>query len=310
MSGPGVASLVVVTPCRDEEDHIGATVASLVGQTLRPALWVVVDDGSVDGTPAILAEAAREHGWIRVVRRESAARRVGPGVIDAFYSGLESVDLDGFGYVCKLDADLELPASYFACVIGRMEAEPRLGNFSGKVYTRFDDGRLVLERMGDEVAIGAAKCYRVGCFRDIGGFVRAAGWDGIDGHMCRLKGWVCGSEDLEEIRMVHRRLMGSSERGILHGRARWGRAKWFVGSSWFYMLAVFVYRLRDRPVLLASWSMLWGYLGAMLSGSERYVYPGFRAELRRFERDVLTRGRGEAIRRADARALAVWEGGR
>ena len=64
------------------------TLDSVVGQTVRPAKWVIVDDGSTDATPAILAEYAARHDWIEVVAKpDRGARAVGPGVIEAFYSG-------------------------------------------------------------------------------------------------------------------------------------------------------------------------------------------------------------------------------
>jgi len=81
---------------------------------VRPALWVIVDDGSTDATPAILAEYAARYDFIRVVRREDRGRRsVGPGVVEAFYAGYETIDPARFDYLCKLDLDLELPPRYF-----------------------------------------------------------------------------------------------------------------------------------------------------------------------------------------------------
>lgn len=296
----GVASMVVVTPCRDEAGHIGATIASMAEQSLRPALWVIVDDGSTDDTPRLLSEACELHPWIRVVRRTSEQRSVGPGVVAAFEHGLSTVDLDEYEFVVKLDADLELPPGYFEACIAEMRADPRLGNFSGKVWHRLDSGQLIPERMGDENAIGAAKLYRVSCFREIGGFVREVGWDGIDGHMCRLKGWVAASEDRPELRIIHRRLMGSSHRGVLHGRARWGRAKWFMGSAWYYMLFVAVYRMPERPWIVGGLSILAGYFGQMLRGAPRYEHPGFRETIRRFERSVILHRKSGAISRTNA----------
>jgi hypothetical protein len=38
---------------------------------------------------------------------------VGPGVIEAFYAGYESVSPDDYDYLCKLDLDLRLPPRYF-----------------------------------------------------------------------------------------------------------------------------------------------------------------------------------------------------
>src|ERR1044072_8683070 len=98
---------VLISPCRDEARHMRRTLETVAAQTVPPALWAVVDDGSTDDTPAILAEYARKLPYLRVVRRADRGRRnVGPGVIEAFYAGLETVDLDGFDYLCKLDLDL------------------------------------------------------------------------------------------------------------------------------------------------------------------------------------------------------------
>ncbi len=49
---------VVISPCRDEESHLEATIESMANQTRRPDVWVIVDDGSTDRTPEILSRAA------------------------------------------------------------------------------------------------------------------------------------------------------------------------------------------------------------------------------------------------------------
>ena len=103
------------------------TLDTVTGQTAPPDLWVIVDDGSTDRTPEILADYAKLHSYIQVVRREDrGSRSVGPGVIEAFYAGLATVDLAGWDYLCKLDMDLQLPPRYFEILLDRMEEDPRL----------------------------------------------------------------------------------------------------------------------------------------------------------------------------------------
>src|SRR5258706_16068745 len=103
----------IVTPCRDEADYARVTLDSITRQTTPPALWVIVDDGSTDSTPQILEEYARKYPSIRILRRTDRGRRsVGPGVIDAFYAGYETINPRDFDYVCKLDLDLDIPARY------------------------------------------------------------------------------------------------------------------------------------------------------------------------------------------------------
>ena len=126
---------VLISPCRDEAEHMRRTLDSVLAQTVPPALWVVVDDGSTDETPAILEDYRSRMPYLRVVRRANRGKRsVGPGVIEAFYAGVESVSLNDFDYVCKLDLDLDLPPRYFERLMERMEGNPRLGTTSGKPY--------------------------------------------------------------------------------------------------------------------------------------------------------------------------------
>ena len=147
---------VLIAPCRDEAKHMRRTLESVAAQSEPPTLWIVVDDGSTDETPAILEEYQKRLPYLRVVRRANrGARKVGPGVIEAFYEGLEAANLDEFDYVCKLDLDLDLPPRYFETLMQRMEAEPRLGTTSGKPFFNHPStGELVAEVCGDEMSVG------------------------------------------------------------------------------------------------------------------------------------------------------------
>src|SRR5262252_10700186 len=125
----------LITPCRDEARYARRTLEAVARQSEPPALWVIVDDGSTDETPRILAEYAAKYSFVRLITRpDRGDRKLGGGVIDAFYDGYASVDPDAFDYVCKLDLDLDFPAEYFATLMDRMEANPRLGTCSGQPY--------------------------------------------------------------------------------------------------------------------------------------------------------------------------------
>lgn len=277
------------------------TLDSMVAQTVRPTLWVVVDDGSSDETPAILAEYMAAHDWIRVVPKPDRGHRaVGPGVIEAFYAGLETVSLQDYHYLCKLDLDLDLPPRYFETLIEKMEANPRIGTASGKPYMRVGDD-LVSERRGDEMSVGMTKFFRTRCFEDIGGFVREVMWDAIDCHKARQKGWIAVSWDEPDLRFEHLRPMGSSQSGIHTGRRRHGFGQYYMGSDFLYFLATCAFRMKEPPYVTGGLSMLMGYLGAWWRGAAQHEDAELRAFIRAYQRRALMVGRARAVAEIEAR---------
>jgi len=313
----------VITPCRDEAIHARRTLDAVTTQTEPPARWIIVDDGSTDATPQILAEYAARFPWIRVVRRpDRGVRKVGGGVVDAFYSGYDTIDPAEFEYVCKLDLDLDLPPRYFELLMDWMEASPRIGTCSGKPYFHpdgigtireqfplVDTSELVGEKCGDENSIGAVKFYRTSCFQQIGGFVREVMWDGIDGHRCRQHGWIAISSDHPQLRFIHLRPMGTSHRGWLTGRARHGYGQYFMGTTPLYMLASALSRMGHPPVVLGGLAILYGYFRSMVARLPRYGDAEFRHMLRRYQRDCLIHGKSRATARLNAKQAEVWKGG-
>jgi glycosyltransferase involved in cell wall biosynthesis len=290
-----VGSYVLISPCRDEAQHMQQTLDSVIAQTVRPARWVIVDDGSTDATPHVLADYCRRHDWITVVTRSDRGRRsVGPGVIEAFFAGYEAINPGDYTYLCKLDLDLSLPPRYFEILMQRMSADPRIATCSGKAYVD-ENGALVEERHGDDMSLGMTKFYRVDRFQAIGGFVREVMWDGIDCHRCRMNGWIACSWNDPDLRFLHLRPMGSSQQGVLTGRMRHGYGQYFMGTGFLYMLASAVFRMNQKPYVVGSLAMLWGWLKSALTRQPRYQDPRFRAFLRRYQWRVLVAGKRRAV---------------
>lgn len=287
---------VLISPCRNEAQYMRQTLDTVVGQSALPTKWIIVDDGSSDATPQILAEYASRHAWIEIVtRRDRGHRAVGPGVVDAFYSGYAAINPHDYEFVCKLDLDLRLPLRYFEILMERMAKDPRIATCSGKAYVE-EGGELIPERHGDETSLGMTKFYRVSCFEAIGGFVREVMWDGIDCHQCRMKGWAACSWDDPELRFVHLRPMGSSQDSIYTGRMRHGYGQYFMGTGFLFMAASALSRVNQKPYVLGSAAMLWGWLKAALQRKPRYENLEFRRFLRAYQQRALLVGKSRATR--------------
>ena len=160
-------SYVVVTPARDEAKYIPLTIESLAAQKIRPTNWIIVNDGSADETGQIAEEAARLHGWIKVINRvDRGFRKAGGGVVDAFYEGYRCVEHDYWDYVVKLDGDLSFAPDYFEKCFQHFEQAPRLG-IAGGTVCRSVEGVLEVESKRDPKfhVRGATKIYRRKCWK-------------------------------------------------------------------------------------------------------------------------------------------------
>lgn len=299
--------LLIVSPCRDEANYLRRSMDTVLRQTLLPERWVIVDDGSTDGTTAILEEYAEKYPVIRLVRRENCeSRRVGPGVVEAFNQGLESEDWKSYDYLCKLDLDLELPENYFENLIKRMEDNPRLGTCSGKAYYANEKGSWISEGCGDEMSQGMTKLYRTKCFEEVGGFVSEVMWDGIDCHRCRMLGWQAKSWNDPELRFLHLRPMGSSQQGIVTGRMRHGYGQYYMGTGPIYMLVSSLYRMAYKPYIVGGIAIFSGYVRAWWKRVPRYEDPVFRKFLRTYQWKCLLFGKRQATKMTDRKQEKKW----
>ena len=89
---------MIVTPVRDEEKHLEATIASVSAQTIRPMEWVIVTTAPTDRTGEIIDRDAAQSPWIRGVHRTNRGfRKSGGGVVEAFYDGYNALQLATIG---------------------------------------------------------------------------------------------------------------------------------------------------------------------------------------------------------------------
>ena len=133
-------SYIVVTPAKDEVRHIERTLQSMVAQTHLPVMWIVVDDGSSDGTSEIVQKYAAAHSFIRHLRAERiTSRATGTAEVRAFHRGFELVRDEDYGCIVKLEADLSFNADYFEKLLTHFHQDPKLGIASG-VYLETRSG--------------------------------------------------------------------------------------------------------------------------------------------------------------------------
>jgi glycosyltransferase involved in cell wall biosynthesis len=278
-------SYVVISPVRDEGKHLAGTIECMAAQSIRPLLWVIVNDGSTDNTGPIADEAARRHDWIRVIHRENRGfRKSGGGVIEAFNEGLRAIPADGWEYMVKFDGDLTFAPDYFERCFQAFERDSRLGLTSGTVCTAASGGTEE-ESKGDPPfhVRGASKLYRRACWQAIGGLLVAPGWDTLDEVHANMVGWR--SYTLRDVRITHHRPTGGAD-GAWKDHVKNGMANYMVGYHPLFMVAKCMMRAVRRPYVKGGLGLFWGFLSGYLTRRQPVQNP-----------DLIRYLRGQQLRR-------------
>jgi poly-beta-1,6-N-acetyl-D-glucosamine synthase len=247
---------VIVSPVRDEAEHLEETIAAVTAQTILPARWVLVNDGSHDNTGAIAEEAERSHPWIRVVHRSDRGfRKAGSGVVEAFYDGLKAVELYDWDFLVKLDGDLSFSPDYFESCFARFTADPTLGIGGGLVQHGIKG--VPEDRNPDFHVRGATKIYRRDCWTAIGGIASATGWDTLDEVKANMLGWK--TRTFKDLVMHHHRYTGAAD-GKWKNLVKNGRANYIAGYHPLFMAVKCLRRLLERPYGVGALGLLVGFI--------------------------------------------------
>jgi poly-beta-1,6-N-acetyl-D-glucosamine synthase len=287
-----------VSPIRNEVAHLEAVIRAVAAQQLLPARWIVVDDGSSDGTAALARRLAADIAFMDVLVENGGSAGRDPlaegAESKAFNRGLALADVSEFTHVMKLDGDVELPPDYLRRLMAEFANDPGLGIACGDLVEGPSENRARIPIPAHHVH-GALKCYTLECFQAIGGIQERLGWDTIDETYARMRGFRTRS--FRDFPAMHHRALGSAS-GTLRGRARHGECAYVAHFSplWVFLRAVKV--AQARPVGLTGVAFLYGYVRAAVGRVDRVPDPDFR----RFARWELRQRMLRSLHRTPPRA--------
>jgi glycosyltransferase involved in cell wall biosynthesis len=270
---------VLVTPARNEAGFIGETLESVVAQTVLPERWVIVDDGSTDGTAEIVEKYATRHPWIELVRRSQRPERSFAGKAHAFNAGFERIRSVPFEVIGNLDADISFEPDYFEFLLSKFCQFPKLG-VAGTPMREANYHALKDSFYNDRDVFGACQLFRRQCFEEVGGYTPIK-WGGIDWiavRTARLKGWQTTS--FNEKFFFHHRPMGATESNTWKAKFDYGRKDYFLGNHPLWQVFRVTFQMMRRPYVVGGLVLLSGYFYSFASRMERPVA----AELRKFHR--------------------------
>jgi biofilm PGA synthesis N-glycosyltransferase PgaC len=281
-----IPSYAIVTAAKNEEAYIERTIKSVISQTVHPAMWVVVDDGSTDRTAQIIEHYRDEYSFIRLVSRRDSGVRDFSAKVRAFEMGRTMLASARFELIANLDADIVLPEHYYELIGVEFSERPRLGIAGGAIWEfRAGRWRSRPENREGDIA-GGLLVFRRWCYESIGGYrsLPFGGEDTLAQVLARAGGWEV--RGYPELVVRHLKSVGSKLANSVSAFYRSGVQDFYLGYHPVYYGAKLMRRSLRRPFLIGSMAMLLGYFGRLLAGCTRGI-----------GRDTVALVRAEQVRR-------------
>ena len=260
---------------RDEAENLPRLAASLAAQTLPPREWLVVDNGSSDGTAELARSFASEYVWVRVLSVPGAevAERGAP-VVRALHAAIDHLAGDPPEFVVNVDADISIEPDYFKRLLAKFEADVSLGIASGSAF-ELEDGAWRQRHVTGSTVWGASRAFRWECLLDVLPFEERVAWDGIDEFKANARGWR--THAFEELPFRHHRREGERDGTAWQARRNQGHAAHYIGYRPWYLVLRALWNARSEP---ASLGMIWGYAAAVVRREPRSADTAAREYLR------------------------------
>ncbi len=270
---------VLITPARNEAAFIEKTIQSVIAQTVLPRRWIIVSDGSTDGTDEIVERYTPLHPWIELIKMPLREERNFAAKVLAVRAGYERVQDLPFEVVGNIDADVSFAEDYFEFLVGKFETTPELG-VAGTHYIEADFHSYSDSYINVHHVNGQCQLFRRACFEDIGGYspIKGGGIDWVAVTTARMKGWLTYS--FAERLFHHHRKMGTAGSTELRARFHYGKKDYFLGGHPLWQVFRSVFQMTKRPYVVGGAALLAGYAWCWATGTERPISP----QLMRFHR--------------------------
>lgn len=274
---------VLITPAHNEEKTIEKTIHSVISQTVRPSMWVIVSDGSTDKTDEVIKKYTFDNRWIKFIRITKDPGRSFSAKVKAFNAGYNIAKKADFEIIGNLDADITFGSDYFSYLLSKFEEDPQLG-VCGTPFV--ENGKHYDYRFTNtEHVSGACQMFRRACFEEIGGYVpiELGGVDWVAVTTARMKGWK--TRTYKDKICFHHRRMGSSSASAYMLWFRQGRKDYLFGNHPLWEILRAVYQMTKKPYVVGGCLIFLGYFSSQVSGKKIIIQDDLKKFVRKEQFD-------------------------
>ena len=258
--------ILIITPAFNEEKHLQLLINSVVQQSIVHDEWIIVDDRSTDATSNVIQQALINNSWIRYLRKNNENSDYYNSALEAFYYGYAQRKTHDYDLIMKLDADLVLPKTYLKSIISEFSKNPKIGICGGVCVIKNSDSIVIESGTNLDHIRGAIKSYRRSCFEDIGGISKKMGWDTLDEHTARYKGWTV--KVLIKLHVLHQRSTAKAY-GFFKASFRNGKILYYLRMDLLLVIGNVIKKIPQKPYFLLAFSLLSGYIYSFFIRNEQ-----------------------------------------
>jgi len=256
---------ILITPAKNEEKYLLNVAESVISQTQRPVLWVIVDDGSTDNSPAIIKNLEKHHDWIQSLCLPEHPRDItfhySYVCRNGFTRAIEYCSKNDINYdfIGLLDADTCPTETYFEYLVSAFAKDPRLGIASGGIY--YDrEGKQPCMRIMEKYPAGTGRLWRTACFFETGGYMVEPSPDSISTIKAGLHGWK--TQNFKEIIAVQTRPTSGAE-GVWKGYTIDGKNAYYLNKHPLLVFLNFIDYATQKPYYIC-FAYAYGFLKACI----------------------------------------------
>ncbi|SEH06272.1 glycosyltransferase [Candidatus Venteria ishoeyi] len=274
-------SYVLMTPARNEEQHIADLLQAVVAQTLLPQKWIIISDGSTDRTDDIIQDYARQHSFIQYLRTEPDSSRNFASKVYALQKAWVLLEPLNYDFIGNLDADVMPEPNYFENLLAYFHRNPQLGIGGGVIVEDHDGNWLPQYNASSLNVAGAVQLFRRSCFEQIGGYqpLPCGGVDAFADLLARMHGWQVRS--FTDLTVKHHRITGTEASSLLAARMGEGRLEYAFGYHPLFEMAKLLARIAEKPRVIGGLARLWGFMRAWWGAEQIVISSDAVAWLRR-----------------------------